>query len=69
MGKTLIKTLMGYRNGFAYYRIDNDVYRCDYADNNFESLRWFSSWVGMPTNIKAYGSLYNGVGEEAQPIV
>lgn len=68
MEKTLIKTLIGYRNGFAYYKIGKDVYRCDYADLDFESLRWFSTLAGMPINIKAYGPLYNEIGEEAEPL-
>ncbi len=68
MDNRLIKTLMGYRIGFAYYKIGDDVFRCDYTDQNFESLRWYSTFAGMKVNVRAYGPLFNGIGEEAQPL-
>ncbi len=68
MDKRLIKTLVGYRNGFVYYQIGDDIFRCDYADQCFESLRWFSTRSAMAVNIKAYGPLFNGTGDEAQII-
>ena len=56
--------LLGYRDGFAYYRSGSDVYRCDYADKHRESLRWFSTLVGFLTFLRAYGYLFDENGEE-----
>jgi len=55
--------LLGYRDGFSYYRIKNDVFRADYADENpHDSLRWYSTFPSFQTSIKAYGPLFNAEG-------
>jgi hypothetical protein len=56
-------TVLGYRKGFAYYLVGNDVFRGDYVDGP-ESARWYAKKEAMVIERKAYGPLYDENGEE-----
>ena len=57
------KIILGYRNGYEYIQVGNDIYRGDYADVH-GLYRWYSTVAGMTASIKAFGKLSDENGNE-----
>jgi hypothetical protein len=53
--------IIGYRNGFVYWLLGNDIYRADYYDDS--ACRWYCTSNSISAEIAANGPLFDAMGE------